>query len=253
MNTISIDTKKFPKYNQSELEQLIVKAQGGCVESREKVVESNLKLVLKILHRFKGREREFEDMFQMGVIGLIKCIDNFDINRGLMFSTYAFPMILGEMKRYLRDHLGTMRVSRSIKENNQKILYFKDEFLKKNFREPTISEISRETGIDEEDVLMSLDAHLDMLSFSQPTDSSEGNDLRLEDKIADKQNPIESWAASQELKDCLTTLSASEKLIIEKRYFDNKIQQEIAEELSISQAQVSRLEKRSLKKLNKII
>lgn len=253
MNIISIDVKKFPKYNQNELDDLIKKAQNGCLESRDKVVESNLKLVLKILHRFKGRENEFEDLFQMGVIGLIKCINNFDVSRGLKFSTYAFPMIIGEMKRYLRDHLGSLKISRSIKENNQKILYYKDEFIKKHQKDPTIKDLAKGLQLTEEDIILALDAHAELLSFSKTSEYGDGKDLHLEEKLADKKDPIERWFVCEEIKEGLGKLSTTEKLVIEKRYFDNKIQEEIAEEMCISQAQVSRIERKSLVKLKTII
>lgn len=251
-NHVPIKIKqKVIKYE--EANELIKKAQEGCKESKEKLIEGNIKLVLNIVQKFKNRKESAEDLFQVGSIGLIKAIDNFDLTRGLRFSTYAVPMIFGEIKRYLRDN-NTMKVSRSIKENIRSINRFREEYVSKNQQEPKISEISKSLNIDEEDIVLALGSINDIMSLHTPIgESGEDKTQTLEEKIADEVNHIDKWVEKQYLIKCVDNLDMKEKQIIKMRYYLNKTQNQIGKELGISQAHVSRIEKSALVKLRKTV
>jgi RNA polymerase sporulation-specific sigma factor len=239
--------------NAEEINQLISLAQKGCQESREKLTETNLKLVVNLVRRFKGKEAIYDDLFQIGTIGLIKAIDNFDLNREVRFSTYAVPMIIGEIRRYLRD-TNSIKVSRNIQENTRKIRDFHEKFVTKFEREPRMSEIAENLKIDIEDVVMAIGASNEIISFSKPlSESSEDKAISLEERLCSEKNGIDDWFQKEYLKDAFKKLTEKEKRVVEMRFFQDKTQMEIGEELGISQAHVSRIEKLALLKLRKVI
>ena len=229
-----------------ETSVLIAKSQDGDKEAREVLIEKNLGLVHHIVRRFAGRGYEMEDLFQIGTIGLIKAIDNFDFSHGVKFSTYAVPMIIGEIRRYLRDN-SKIRVSRSLKDIAYKTLQYKDEFLVKNHREPTTEEIANYLGVEEIDVIISLEAIQEPLSIYTPIYNNGGDEIYLIDQIPDNSISEEKRLNNMIIEEGIARLNPRLKGIIMNRYYDNKTQMEIAEELGISQAQVSRLEKSALK------
>ena len=241
-----VDTSKLKTLSNDEQKELLLKIKEGDALAREKMIAGNLKLVLSILKRFNGRKENLDDLFQVGCIGLMKAIDNFDLSHNVRFSTYACPMIIGEVRRYLRDN-GSIRVSRSYRDIAYKAINFKDRFITENQREPSITEIAEYLNVDGVDVVLALEAIQDTVSMSTPIYDNGGDVIELEDQIGGNDYITENWVRSNMIKEAFSKLSEREKVIIQKRYYLDKTQVEIAEELNISQAQVSRLEKNALK------
>lgn len=226
------------------------KAAEGDKKAREELISGNLKLVLSVIRRFSGRGENPDDLFQVGCIGLIKAIDNFDLSHGVKFSTYAVPMIIGELRRYLRDNT-PIRVSRSVRDLAYKALSVKDELSAKLSREPKIEEIAAKLGVPKEDVALALDAIADPVSLYEPVYSENGDSVYVMDKVCDVSNTDESWLESIAISQAIDKLSPREKRIINLRFFEGRTQMEVADEISISQAQVSRLEKGALERIKK--
>ena len=241
-----VDTSKLKTLSNDEQKELLLKIKEGDALAREKMIAGNLKLVLSILKRFNGRKENLDDLFQVGCIGLMKAIDNFDLSHNVRFSTYACPMIIGEVRRYLRDN-GSIRVSRSYRDIAYKAISFKDRFITENQREPSVNEIAEFLNVDGVDVILALEAIQDTVSMSTPIYDNGGDVIELEDQIGGNDYITENWVRSNMIKEAFSKLSEREKIIIQKRYYLDKTQVEIAEELNISQAQVSRLEKNALK------
>ena len=241
-----VDTSKLKTLSNDEQKELLLKIKEGDTLAREKMIAGNLKLVLSILKRFNGRKENLDDLFQVGCIGLMKAVDNFDLSHNVRFSTYACPMIIGEVRRYLRDN-GSIRVSRSYRDLAYKAISFKDKFITENQREPSINEIADFLNVDGVDVVLALEAIQDTVSMSTPIYDNGGDVIELEDQIGGNDYITENWVRSNMIKEAFSKLSEREKVIIQKRYYLDKTQVEIAEELNISQAQVSRLEKNALK------
>lgn len=242
-----VNTSTLPLLNAKEKEELLKRIKAGDNDAREKFIQGNLRLVLSIAHRFSQSGEDIDDLFQIGCVGMIKAIDNFDISQNVQFSTYAVPMIMGEIKRYLRDSTNPIRVSRSVRDTAYKALKAKELLTAATQKDPTITEIANEIGIDREDIVMALEAIQSPVSIYEPL-YTDGNDtLCLYDQIKDKKNQEDTVVNNLALKDALSRLSDRERQIINMRYFDGKTQMETASEIGISQAQVSRLEKCALR------
>ena len=247
-----VNTAKLPILTNDEKEQLILKIKEGDMHAREKFIKGNLRLVLSIIHRFNNNNENIDDLFQIGCIGLIKAIDNFDISQQVKFSTYAVPMIQGELRRYLRDN-NSIRVSRSMRDIAYKAIYIKENMMKKNLREPTISDIAKELGIDREDIVTALDAIQSPVSLYEPVNSDGNDSIYVMDQVSDKKNREEIWLEEISLGEAIKRLPKREKNIIDLRFFEGKTQMEVAQEIGISQAQVSRLEKNALNAMKKYL
>ncbi len=240
-----INTNKLPLLSNDEKEELFRKILEGDKEAREKYIKGNLRLVLSIIQRFNNSNENIDDLFQIGCIGLIKAIDNFDVTQNVKFSTYAVPMIVGEVRRYLRDN-NAIRVSRSLRDTAYKAIYAKEAIMKKQEKEPTLEDIAKVIEVPAEDIAFALDAIQSPVSLYEPVYSEGGDTLYIMDQISDKKNKETSWVEHLSLKDALKSLPERENNIIRLRYFEGKTQMEVAEEIHISQAQVSRLEKNAL-------
>ena len=216
------------------------------VEAREAYIKGNLRLVLSVIKRFSASAEQADDLFQIGCIGLMKAIDNFDLSLGVQFSTYAVPMIVGEIRRYLRDN-NSIRVSRSLRDTAYKAIYARENYVKTNLKEPTIMEIAKETGISKEEIVYALDAIQSPMSLYEPVYTEGGDTLYVMDQISDKKNREENWVQDLALQDAISRLNPREKYIIRLRFFEGRTQMEVASEIGISQAQVSRLEKSALR------
>lgn len=245
-----VNTSKLPLLTEDEKKELFKEIKKGNEVAREKYIRGNLRLVLSILQRFSNSNENVDDLFQIGCIGLIKAVDNFDDTLNVKFSTYAVPMISGELKRYLRDN-AAIRVSRSIKDIAYKAIYCKENIIKTTHREPTVVEIAKEIGVEPEDVVYALDAIQSPVSLYDPVYDQGGDTLYVMDQISDKKNKEEKWVENIALNEALKGLSERERKIIDMRFFNGKTQMEIADEIGISQAQVSRLEKNALKAMKK--
>jgi RNA polymerase sporulation-specific sigma factor len=241
-----VNTSKLPLLNNEEKEALFQKILEGDKEAREEYIKGNLRLVLSVIQRFNSSNENVDDLFQIGCIGLMKAIDNFDISQGVKFSTYAVPMIIGEIRRYLRDN-NSIRVSRSLRDTAYKAIYAKEGLMKKNLKEPTINEIASEVGISKEDIVFALDAIQSPVSLYDPVYTEGGDTLYVMDQISDKKNKEDRWIEKLSLNEAMNHLTEREFTIIQMRFFEGKTQMEVAEEVGISQAQVSRLEKSALK------
>lgn len=242
-----VNTAKLPVLKEKEKEELFGKILQGDKEARETYIKGNLRLVLSVIHRFSGNGENVDDLFQIGCIGLMKAIDNFDPSFMVKFSTYAVPMILGEIRRYLRDNGSSIRVSRSIRDTAYKAIYAKEALMKVNAREPTICEIADEVGLSKEEIVFALDAIQSPVSLYEPVYTDGGDTLYVMDQISDKKNREERWVEELSLEQAMKRLPKRERHIIGLRFFEGKTQMEVAEEIHISQAQVSRLEKNALK------
>lgn len=241
-----VNTSKLPLLSNEEKEVLFKRILNGDKKAREDYIKGNLRLVLSVIQRFSGSSENVDDLFQIGCIGLIKAIDNFDITQNVRFSTYAVPMILGEVRRYLRDN-NSIRVSRSLRDTAYKAIYAKENLMKKNLKEPTLMEIADEIGVSKEDITYALDAIQSPVSLYEPVYSDGGDPLFVMDQISDKKNLEENWVEDISLNEAMRRLPERERHIIDMRFFEGKTQTEVAEEIHISQAQVSRLEKNALK------
>lgn len=243
-----VNTSKLPVLSEEEKKRLFDRIEEGDARARQQFIEGNLRLVLSVVSRFNNSGENPDDLFQVGCIGLIKALDNFDRSLNVKFSTYAVPMIIGECRRYLRDN-NSIRVSRSLRDIAYKAIYIKDILTKKNDREPSIVEIANEIDISPEDVTMALDAIATPASLYEPVYTDGGDTLYLMDQISDKKNKEEKWVDNLSLAAAMDHLNPRELDIIKLRYYHGKTQTEVAEEICISQAQVSRLEKNALKKM----
>lgn len=243
-----VNTSKLPLLKNAEKEVLFKRIQGGDKEARELYIKGNLRLVLSIIQRFSNSNENVDDLFQIGCIGLMKAIDNFDLTQNVKFSTYAVPMIIGEIRRYLRDN-NSIRVSRSLRDTAYKAIYAKEALTKKNDKEPTVNEIASEIGMNSKDIIFALDAIQNPVSLFEPVYSEGGDTLFIMDQISDKKNKEENWVEEISLKEAMDRLSERENNIINLRFFQGKTQMEVADEIHISQAQVSRLEKSALKNM----
>lgn len=241
-----VNTSKLPLLKNEEKELLFQKIVEGDKAAREQYIEGNLRLVLSIIKRFSNSNENVDDLFQIGCIGLIKAIDNFDINLGVRFSTYAVPMIVGEIRRFLRDN-SALRVSRSLKDTAYKAIYAKEALTKKNMVEPTLMEIAAEIGVNKEDIVYALDAIQNPMSLYDPIYTEGGDTLYVMDQISDKKNKEELWIEHISLAEAMKKLNDREREIITLRFFEGKTQMEVSNLIGISQAQVSRLEKNALK------
>ncbi|MDF2672044.1 MAG: sigG [Clostridiales bacterium] len=247
-----VNTSKLPVLTNVEMRQLIIKIRNGDNSSREKFIQGNLRLVLSVIQRFNNRGENVDDLFQVGCIGLIKAIDNFDLGQNVRFSTYAVPMVIGEIRRYLRDN-NSIRVSRSLRDIAYKALQVRDKLITANNKEPNISEIAKELNLPREDVVFALDAIQDPISLFEPIYHDGGDAIFVMDQISDSKNIDDSWIENISIKQALQKLNDREKLILNLRFFEGKTQMEVADEIGISQAQVSRLEKTALNHMRKYI
>lgn len=247
-----VNTSKLPLIKNEEKDALFARIKQGDRHARELYIKGNLRLVLSIVQRFTGSNENIDDLFQIGCVGLIKAIDNFDTSQNVKFSTYAVPMIIGEIRRYLRDN-NAIRVSRSIRDTAYKAIYTKEAMMKTQEKEPTIEELAKKLDVPPEDIVFALDAIQSPVSLYEPVFSEGGDTLYIMDQISDKKNKEETWVENISLKEAMKKLSDREQGIIKLRYFEGKTQMEVAEEIHISQAQVSRLEKNALKNMRRYL
>jgi len=247
-----VNTAKLPVLNNKEMRKLFTRMQSGDLQSREKLVNGNLRLVLSVIQRFNNRGEMVDDLFQVGCIGLIKAIDNFDLEQNVKFSTYAVPMIIGEIRRYLRDNT-PVRVSRSLRDIAYKVLQIRDQLAHKFSREPTLVEIASELDVSREEIILAMDSIQEPVSLFEPIYNDGGDPIFVMDQISDEKSIDEKWLEVLSVKDALKKLSEREKLILTLRFYRGKTQMEVADEIGISQAQVSRLEKSALGQLRKYI
>lgn len=241
-----VNTAKLPVLKEEEKNDLFSRIKAGDSKAREAYIKGNLRLVLSVIKRFSNSNENVDDLFQIGCIGLIKSIDNFNPDIGVKFSTYAVPMIIGEIRRYLRDN-NSIRVSRSLRDTAYKAIHAKEMLSKKMSKEPTIDDIAKEIDISKEDIVFALDAIQCPVSLYDPVYTDGGDTLYVMDQISDKKNKEETWVEELSLSDAMKRLNERENYIIKLRFFEGKTQMEVAEEIHISQAQVSRLEKSALK------
>ena len=246
-----VNTARLPVLSNEEKQELLVKIKNRDNEAREKFIQGNLRLVLSVIQRFTSRGENIDDLFQIGCVGLIKAIDNFDISQDVQFSTYGVPMIIGEIRRYLRDN-NSIRVSRSIRDMAYKVLQVKERVIRQTGKEPTIEEISKELGVEKEEISMSLDAIQDPISLQEPVYKDGTENLYVMDQVRDTKNIDEKWVENLTIAQALKKLNLREKEIISRRFFDGRTQMEVAEEIGISQAQVSRLEKSAIQRIKKL-
>ena len=240
-----VNTSELPILKDEEKEALFDRIQKGDQEARKTYIEGNLRLVLSVIKRFHNHNENVDDLFQIGCIGLMKAIDNFDVNVGVKFSTYAVPMIVGEIRRYLRDN-SSYRIPRSLRDIAYKAMQAKERLSKDSQKEPTLDEIAKESGIPAEDIVYALDAIQTPLSLFDPVYTDGGDTLYVMDQISDKKNKEDNWVEDLSLSDALSHLNKRDEQIIKLRFFEGKTQIEVADEIHISQAQVSRLEKNAL-------
>lgn len=241
-----VNTSKLPVVKSTQQDQFFERIKQGDEQARQEYIEGNLRLVLSVIKRFAGSNENVDDLFQIGCIGLIKAIDNFDTTLNVKFSTYAVPMIIGEIRRFLRDN-SSIRVSRSLKDTAYKAIYAKETMMKNSMREPTLQEIATEIGIPKEDIVYALDAIQNPMSLYEPVFSDNGDTLYVMDQISDKKNREDRWVEEISLSEAMKKLGMREYEIISLRFFEGKTQMEVADLIGISQAQVSRLEKNALR------
>ena len=247
-----VNTSKLPVLKEKEKRELLLKMRNGDTKARETFINGNLRLVLSVIQRFNNRGENVDDLFQVGCIGLMKSIDNFDLTQNVKFYTYAVPMIIGEIRRYLRDN-NSIRVSRSLRDVAYKALLVRDKLIKENNNEPTISQIAKELNIPREEVVFALDAIQDPVSLFEPIYHDGGDAIYVMDQISDSKNSDDSWLENISIKEAMKKLNDREKLILTLRFFNGRTQMEVADEIGISQAQVSRLEKTALKHMRKYV
>lgn len=253
MNKVEIcgvNTSKLPVLSNAEMRRLLQAMRDGDPNARNELVQGNLRLVLSVIQRFNNRGENVDDLFQVGCIGLMKAIDNFDLSQNVRFSTYAVPMIIGEIRRYLRDN-NPIRVSRSLRDIAYKALQVRDALVNKYSKEPTVTQIAEELGLPREEVVYALDAIQEPVSLFEPIYHDGGDPIFVMDQISDEKSEDGSWLEGIAIREGLSRLSEREKLILTMRFFDGNTQMEVAEEIGISQAQVSRLEKAALKQLRR--
>ena len=242
-----VDTSKLPVMKEKEMEKLLLAVRQGDKTAREKLINGNLKLVLSVIQRFTGRGENLDDIFQIGCIGLIKSIDNFDITQNVRFSTYAVPMIIGEIRRYLRDN-SPVRVSRSIKDVAYRAMKTKEQLIANLGREPTIDELAKELDIPRSEVVLALESIVEPLSLQEPVYSDGGDTIYVLDQIGDN-NDDKNWLDEISFREAIKNLGEREKKILQLRFIDGRTQMEVSKEIGISQAQVSRLEKNAIDRI----
>jgi RNA polymerase sporulation-specific sigma factor len=247
-----VNTSKLPVLKNEEMRILFKAMQSGEYSAREQLIQGNLRLVLSVIQRFSNRGEYVDDLFQVGCIGLIKAIDNFDLSQNVRFSTYAVPMIIGEIRRYLRDN-NAVRVSRSLRDIAYKALQIRERLVSAQASEPTIAQIAEELQVPREEVVFALDAIQDPVSLFEPIYNDGGDPILVMDQISDDRSSDELWLEEIAIKEAMKKLNTREKHIVSLRFFQGKTQMEVADEIGISQAQVSRLEKAALKQLRKFI
>jgi RNA polymerase sporulation-specific sigma factor len=247
-----VNTAKLPVLSNSKMRELLKAMQAGDTSAREKLINGNLRLILSVIQRFSNRGEYVDDLFQVGCIGLMKAIDNFDLSQNVKFSTYAVPMIIGEIRRYLRDN-NPIRVSLSLRDVAYKALQVRDSLINKHSREPSVSEIARELKLPREEIIFALDAIQEPISLFEPIYHDGGDPIFVMDQISDEKNEDSTWLEGIAVREALRKLHGRERLILTLRFFEGKTQMEVAEEIGISQAQVSRLEKAALAHLRKYI
>lgn len=243
-----VNTSKLKVLTDEEKRDLLVKCKNGDMGARQELIYGNLRLVLSIIQRFTNRKENMDDLFQVGCIGLIKAVDNFNIELGVKFSTYAVPMIIGEVRRYLRDN-NAIRISRSVRDLAYRALQVKEELVREKESEPTVDEIASKLGESREDVLRAMEAIIEPISLYEPVYSENGDSIYVIDQVSDANSSDECWLENIALRDAMKKLTEREQSIINMRFYKNKTQMEIAEEIGISQAQVSRLEKGAIEKM----
>ena len=247
-----VNTSKLPLLREDEKEELFRRIQKGDEKAREEYIKGNLRLVLSVIKRFDSSSESADDLFQIGCVGLMKAVDNFDPERLVRFSTYAVPMIVGEIRRYLRDN-SSIRVSRSLRDTAYKAIYAKEGYVRRYMKEPTVQEIADEIGIAKEDVVFALDAVQTPMSLHEPVYNDGGDALYVMDQVSDKKNREENWVEELSLEAAMERLNERERYIISLRFFEGKTQTEVAGQIGISQAQVSRLEKNALKTMRRYL
>jgi RNA polymerase sporulation-specific sigma factor len=240
-----IDTAKLQTLNNDEMMELLRRSQAGDKEARDKLICGNLRLVLSVIQRFLGRGANADDLFQVGCIGLMKAIDHFDVDQCVRFSTYGVPMIVGEIRRYLRDN-SSIRVSRSMRDTAYRVLQAREKLLATTQREPTVEQLSRYLDIPREDVVMAMDAMADPVSLYEPVYSDSGDSVCVMDQVKDRANTDDSWIEQISLKEAISHLSQRERSILAMRFHQGMTQMEVSAKIGISQAQVSRLEKSAI-------
>ena len=245
-----VNTSKLKVLKNDETQALLLRAKQGDMKAREELIAGNLRLVLSVIQRFANRGENADDLFQVGCIGLIKAIDNFNTDLDVRFSTYGVPMIVGEIRRYLRDN-STMRVSRAMRDTAYKVLQAKEAYMAEHQREPTVDEIARMLELKREDVVFALDAIVDPIPLYEPVYSDSGDTICVMDQVRDSKNTDENWLEQIALREAIAKLSDREKRILSLRFFQGKTQMEVSTEVGISQAQVSRLEKNALRQIKK--
>ena len=245
-----INTARLQVLKNDEMTQLLRRAAQGDAQAREKLIYGNLRLVLSVIQKFQGRGENVDDLFQVGCVGLIKAIDNFDVEQGVRFSTYGVPMIVGEIRRYLRDN-SAIRVSRSMRDTAYRVLQAREKLMRQSQREPTVEQIAKELDIPREEVVFAMDAIVDPVSLYEPVYSDGGDALCVMDQVSDRTNTDESWIEQIALKDAVDRLGEREKRILAMRFYQGKTQMEVSQEIGISQAQVSRLEKSAISSIKK--
>lgn len=253
MNKVEIcgvNTSQLPVLTNEKMRRLLKAMHGGDEFARAELVQGNLRLVLSVIQRFNNRGEHVDDLFQVGCIGLMKAIDNFDLSQNVRFSTYAVPMIIGEIRRYLRDN-NPIRVSRSLRDIAYKALQVRDSLVHKHSTEPTVGQIAKVMGLPREDVVFALDSIQDPISLFEPIYHDGGDPIFVMDQISDEENAEGHWMEGISIREGLSKLNQRERLILSMRFFDGRTQMEVADEIGISQAQVSRLEKAALKTLQR--
>ena len=245
-----VNTAKLKVLKSSETHELLLKTKAGDKQAREELIAGNLRLVLSVIQRFANRGENADDLFQVGCIGLIKAIDNFNTDLDVKFSTYGVPMIVGEIRRYLRDN-STMRVSRAMRDTAYKVLQAKEAYMAEHQKEPTVEEIAKILDVKREDVVFALDAILEPVSLYEPVYSDSGDTICVMDQVKDNKNNDEMWVERIALKEAVGHLTERERKILSMRFFQGKTQMEVSAEIGISQAQVSRLEKNALRQIRK--
>lgn len=245
-----INTARLEILKNDEMMELLRRTKQGDMAARERLIRGNLRLVLSVIQRFSSRGENADDLFQVGCIGLIKAIDNFDIRQPVRFSTYGVPMIVGEIRRYLRDN-SPIRVSRSVRDTAYRVLQARERLLVQQQREPTVEQIARELGIRREEVVFAMDAMADPVSLYEPLYDSGGDALRVMDQIGDENSSDSCWLQQLALKDAISRLTPRQREILALRYSEGKTQMEVSREIGISQAQVSRLEKGAIGEIKK--
>ena len=240
-----VNTAELPILSEQEKRDLLTRARAGDKAARQSMIEGNLRLVLSVVQRFSQRGENMDDLFQVGCIGLIKAIDNFDVSQNVRFSTYGVPMIIGEIRRYLRDN-SAIRVSRSMRDTAYRVLQAREKLQRENQREPTVEQIAKELDLPREEVVFAMDAVVDPVSLFDPVYSDGGDTVCVMDQVRDTRNTDESWLDRIALREAVDKLSPREQRILAMRFYDGKTQMEVSGEIGISQAQVSRLEKNAI-------